>query len=198
MTLVWISYALSACACCFLTIWLYSAFLISRSRCASACLASERVSASTRSWSALALPVAASRSASARLMVVSRSASAVATSASRLIRATSGRPMLAMYSFLSLTSLMVKEITSSPILLISSAQVERMRSETISGCFTISSTVSWPMMPRRWPHHQADETLTLLVRLSQELFGRSEDGFGVRFYFDLGDGFDGDGDALLG
>ena len=89
--------------------------------------------------------------ASARLMAVSRSASAVATSASRLMRATSGRPMLVMYSFLSRTSLMVNEITSRPILFMSSAQVERMRSPTISGCFTISSTVSWPMMPRRWP-----------------------------------------------
>src|ERR1035438_4226585 len=45
---------------------------------------------------------------------------------------------------------MVNEITSSPILFMSSAQVERMRSPTISGCLTISSTVSWPMMPRRW------------------------------------------------
>jgi hypothetical protein len=87
----------------------------------------------------------------ARLMAVSRSASAVATSASRLMRATSGFPMLVMYSFLSRTSLMVKEMTSRPILFMSSAQVERMRSATISGCLTISSTVSWPMMPRRWP-----------------------------------------------
>ena len=46
---------------------------------------------------------------------------------------------------------MVNEMTSSPILFMSSAQVERMRSPTISGCLTISSTVSWPMMPRRWP-----------------------------------------------
>jgi hypothetical protein len=38
-----------------------------------------------------------------------------------------------------------------PILFMSSAQVPRMRSPTISGCFTISSTVSCPMMPRRCP-----------------------------------------------
>src|SRR3984957_4543408 len=87
----------------------------------------------------------------ARLMAVSRSASAVATSASRLMRATSGLRILGMYSFLSRTSLIVNEITSRPILFMSAAQVPRMRSETISGCFTISSTVSWPMMPRRWP-----------------------------------------------
>src|SRR5437868_2245691 len=71
---------------------------------------------------------------------MSRSASAVATSASRLMRATSGRPMLVMYSLLSRTSLMVKLMTSSPILLMSSAQVERMRSPTISGSLTICST----------------------------------------------------------
>ena len=59
--------------------------------------------------------------------------------------------MLMMYSFLSRTSLIVNETTSRPILFMSSAQVERIRSATISGCLTISSTVSWPMMPRRWP-----------------------------------------------
>ena len=57
--------------------------------------------------------------------------------------------MLEMYSFLARTSLMVKEMTSRPILDISPAQVERIRSPTISGCLTISSTVSWPMIPRR-------------------------------------------------
>src|SRR5579883_1725794 len=46
---------------------------------------------------------------------------------------------------------MVNEMTSSPILFMSSAHVERMRPPTISGCLTISSTVSWPIMPRRWP-----------------------------------------------
>src|ERR1039457_2223358 len=75
----------------------YCAFLISRSRCASACLAWDSVSASTRSWSACALATADSRVATARRMAVSRSASAVATSASRLMRATSGLPMLVMY-----------------------------------------------------------------------------------------------------
>src|SRR3989442_8734306 len=80
---------------------------MSRSRCASACLAREAVSAATRSWSAWALATAAARVASARLMAISRSALAVATSASRLMRATSGRPMLVVYSFLSRTSLMV-------------------------------------------------------------------------------------------
>src|SRR6266704_36696 len=82
---------------------------------------------------------------------MSRSASAAATSASRLMRATSCRPMLVMYSFLSRTSLIVKLMTSSPILLISSAHVDRMRSPTISGSLTICSTVSCPMIPRRWP-----------------------------------------------
>jgi len=59
--------------------------------------------------------------------------------------------MLVMYSFLSRTSLMVKLTTSSPILLMSSAHVDRMRSPTISGSLTICSTVSWPMIPRRCP-----------------------------------------------
>ena len=57
--------------------------------------------------------------ASARLIAVSRSASAAATSASWLILATSGLPILVMYSFLSRTSLMVNEMISSPILFIS-------------------------------------------------------------------------------
>src|SRR6266404_3531866 len=124
---------------------------MSRSRSASACLASEAVSAATRSWSACAFATAAARWDSARLMAMSRSASAAATSASRLIRAMSGRPMLVMYSFLSRTSFSVKLTTSSPILFMSAAHVERMRSPTISGSFTICSTVSWPMMPRRCP-----------------------------------------------
>ena len=59
--------------------------------------------------------------------------------------------MLAMYSFLSLTSLMVNEMTSRPILSMSSATFSRIRPATISGCLTISSTVNWPTMPRRWP-----------------------------------------------
>ena len=42
--------------------------------------------------------------------------------------------------------LTVEEIVKQPEMV-----GDRMRSETISGCFTISSTVSWPMMPRRWP-----------------------------------------------
>ena len=77
------------------------------------------------------------------------------------MRATSGRPMLVMYSFLSRTSLMVNEITSCPILFISSAQVERIRSPTISGSLTICSTVSCPMMPRRCP------SITRRIRLSR-------------------------------
>ena len=59
--------------------------------------------------------------------------------------------MLVMYSFLSRTSRMVKLTTSSPIFDMSSMQVERIRSATISGSFTICSTVSCPMMPRRCP-----------------------------------------------
>ena len=151
ITFAWMSYDLSACACCRLTISRYCAFLISRSRCASACAASDSASASTRSWSACALATAAARIASARFIAVSRSASADATSASRRMRAMSGRPMFVMYSFLSRTSLMVKEMTSSPILLMSSAHVARMRSPTISGSFTVCSTESCPMMPRRCP-----------------------------------------------
>src|SRR5258708_3063681 len=61
-------------------------------------------------------------------MAMSRSASAAATSASRLMRAISGRPILVMYSFLSRTSLSVKLTTSSPILFMSAAHVDRMRS----------------------------------------------------------------------
>ena len=43
----------------------------------------------------------------------------------------------------------------------SSAHVARMRSATISGSFTICSTVSWPMMPRRCP------SITSRIRLSR-------------------------------
>ncbi len=132
-------------------------------------------------------------------MAVSRSASAVATSASRLMRATSGRPMLLMYSFLSRTSLMVNETTSRPILFMSSAQVERMRSPTISGCFTICSTVSCPMMPRRWPSITSRiKPFALLRRLGEELLGRSPDGFRIRLHLDLRHGLHRDRHALLG
>ena len=94
---------------------------------------------------------------------------------------------------------MVNEITSRPILFMSSAQVERMRSPTISGCFTISSTVSWPMMPRRWP------SITRRIRpsrscgdLGEELLGRGLDRFRIGLDLDLRDRFHRHGDALLG
>src|ERR1022692_3734514 len=139
------------------------------------------------------------------------------------MRATSGRPMLAMYSFLSRTSLMVNEITSSPILFMSSAQVERIRSATISGCFTISSTVSCPMMPRRWPsitsRIKASRSCGGLVRncsdavntdsgsdftlicATESVLTASEQfqhRFRVGLHFDLRHGFYRDGNALLG
>ena len=137
--------------------------------------------------------------ASARLMAVSRSASAAATSASRLMRAISGRPILVMYSFLSRTSLMVNETTSSPILLMSSAQVARMRSPTISGSLTICSTESWPMMPRRWPSiTRRMRPSRACVRLGEELLGRGLNGFGIALHFDLRNRFHRHGDALLG
>ena len=143
--------------------------------------------------------MAEARVASARLMAMSRSASAAATSASRLMRAMSGRPMLVMYSFLSRTSFKVKLTTSSPILLMSSAQVERMRSPTISGSLTICSTVSWPMMPRRWPSiTRRIRPSRCCGRLGKELFGGGENGLFVILHFDLRDGFDGDRDALIG
>ena len=125
--------------------------MTSRSRWASACLAREAVSAVTRSWSAIALATAASRMAPARLTSVSRRASAAAMSASFLIRAMSGLPMLTMYSFLSRISRMVKLTMSRPILFRSSAQVFRMLWLIVSGSLTIDSTVSWPTMPRRCP-----------------------------------------------
>ena len=99
----------------------------------------------------MALATAASRMAAARLTSVSRRASAAAMSASFLIRAMSGLPMLTMYSFLSRISRMVKLTMSSPILLRSSAHVLRMLWLIVSGSFTIDSTVSWPTMPRRCP-----------------------------------------------
>src|SRR5262249_22316157 len=46
-------------------------------------------------------------------------------------------------------------------------------------------------------HHQTDKTLALLRALGEELFCGGADGDGVGLYFDLCDGFDGDGDALL-
>ena len=134
----------------------------------------------------------------ALLIAVSRSASAVAISASRLMRATSGRPMFEMYSFLSRTSLMVKEMTSRPILLMSSAQVARMRSPTISGSLTICSTVNWPMMPRRWP------SITSRIRPSrccgafEELLGRGQNRGLIAAHLDLRHSFNGHRHALLG
>ena len=132
-------------------------------------------------------------------MAVSRSASAVATSASRLMRATSGLPMLVMYSFLSRTSLMVNEMTSSPILLMSSAQVARMRSPDHLGLLhdffhrELSDDAAQVAF-----HHQPDQAFALLVGLGQELLRRGEDRLDVRLHLDLRDGFDGHRDALLG
>ena len=47
-------------------------------------------------------------------------------------------------------------------------------------------------------HHQADQAFALRRRLGEELLGGGEDGFAVGADLDLRDGFDGDGDALLG
>src|SRR5207253_9345180 len=46
-------------------------------------------------------------------------------------------------------------------------------------------------------HHQADETLALLGRLGEKLFGGGLDRFGIRFDLDLRDGFDGYRDTLF-
>ncbi len=47
-------------------------------------------------------------------------------------------------------------------------------------------------------HDEADEAFALVGRFGEELLGRGEDGFLVGADLDLRDGFDGDGDALLG
>ena len=47
-------------------------------------------------------------------------------------------------------------------------------------------------------HDEADEAFALVGRLGEKLLGRGEDGFLVGADFDLRDGFDGDGYALLG
>ena len=74
-----------------------------------------------------------------------------------------------------------------------------MRSETISGCLTISSTVSWPMMPRRWPsitsRIRPSRSWSVLVRncsAAVKIDSR------IRLHLDLRDRFDRHRDALLG
>ena len=47
-------------------------------------------------------------------------------------------------------------------------------------------------------HHQADQAFALLIGFGEELLGGGEDRFRVGLHLDLRDGFDGDGDALLG
>ena len=47
-------------------------------------------------------------------------------------------------------------------------------------------------------HHQADQAFALLVGLGEELLGRGEDRFRIGLHLDLRDGLHGDGDALLG
>ncbi len=107
--------------------------------------------------------------------------------------------MLVMYSFLSRTSRMVKLMTSSPILLMSSMQVERMRSATISGSLTICSTVELSDNAAQMAFHdEANEAFALVGRFGEELLGSGKDGFFVGADFDLGDSFNGDRDTLLG
>ena len=94
--------------------------------------------------------------------------------------------MLVMYSFLSRTSRIVNEITSSPILLMSSIHVERMRSATISGSFTICSTVKLSDDAAQMAlHHQAYQTLTLIRRFGKELLGSRKNRLLVRAHLDL-------------
>ena len=87
-----------------------------------------------------------------------------------------------MYSFLSRTSLIVKETISRPILSMSSAEVARMRSATISGCLTISSTASWPTIPRRWPSMTSRISPSALrLNLGEQLLGGGADRVRDRF-----------------
>ena len=84
--------------------------------------------------------------------------------------------MLVMYSFLSRTSLMVNEITSSPILFMSSAQVDahavahhlRLLDDLLHRELADDAAqVAF--------HHQADQAFALLGRLGQELLGGGQD-----------------------
>ena len=47
-------------------------------------------------------------------------------------------------------------------------------------------------------HDEADQAFALVGSLGEKLLGRGQDGFHVRFHFDLRDRFNGNGDALLG
>ena len=115
------------------------------------------------------------------------------------MRATSGRPMLTMYSFLSRTSLIVNDTTSSPILFMSSAQV---RAHAVGDHLRLLHDLldreladDAAQMPF---HHQPDQALALLRRLGQELLRRGLDRLQVRLHLDLRDRFDRHRDALLG
>ncbi len=64
---------------------------------------------------------------------------------------------------------MVNEITSSPILFMSSAQVERMRSPTISGCFDdLFHRELADDAAQMAFHHQADQPFALLIGLGED------------------------------
>ena len=47
-------------------------------------------------------------------------------------------------------------------------------------------------------HHQANQSLALLISLGQKLLGCGQNGFGIRLHFDLRHRLDGDRDTLLG
>ena len=131
-------------------------------------------------------------------MAVSRSASAPATSACRLMRAMSGRPMLEMYSFLAGTSSMVKEMTSRPILDISPAR----GAQPVSHHFGLFDDLFDGELANDAAevtfHDETDESFTVVIALGEELLGCGSDRFRVALNFDLGDRFHSVGDALAG
>ena len=107
--------------------------------------------------------------------------------------------MLMMYSFLSRTSFSVNEITINPILLRSSAHVDRMRSPIISGSlhrlFHTELSDDAPQVPF---HNQPDQRQPVRIGLGEKLLSGSLDRFGIGLHLDLRHRFHGDGDALPG
>ncbi len=143
--------------------------------------------------------MADSRSAIARRIAVSRSASAVATSASRLMRAMSGTPHVGDVFVLVANFLDGERDHLQPHLV---HVIGAGGAHAVGHHLGLLDDLFHRELPDNAAqvsfHHQPDQRFPVLRRLGEELLGRGQDRFRIGLHLDLRHCLHGDGNALLG